>query len=153
MQGSCFSELKKKKKSCLPPQTTPMLSVPCHPPPGLTRSSSGPVAIFLGGPPLRTRGVGHPASGTGGTQHIFRAGVGTVKSPVILQAAHTVHAALENAGTQAAFPWAQELQTRPQKASSPQRWRWRDFIFADCFPWEGTCHILWRFFWTLTGSL
>ena len=27
-------------------------------------------------------------------------------------------------------PGYRELQTRPQKASSPQRWRWRDSIFA-----------------------
>ena len=72
--------------------------------------------------------------GAGGTQHIFRAGAGTVKSPVILQAAHTGHAALENAGIQAVLPWAQELQTRPQKASSPQRWGEEISYLLTVFP-------------------
>ena len=81
----------------------------------------GPGAIFFGCAPLSTRGTGHPASGNGGTQHIFRARVGTVKSPAILQAAHTVHAALENAGTQAVLSWVQGASDQTPKASSPQR--------------------------------
>lgn len=38
---------------------------------------------------MRTRGTGPTASGPGGTQHVFRARVGTVRSPVSPPGAHT----------------------------------------------------------------
>lgn len=135
MQGSCFSEFT-KKKLCPPPNHTLCGFSFCCPPPSFDQ-----VFLQVQSPSLvvpDTRGMGHPTSGNGGTQHIFC--WWALEVTHILQAAHIRHAALASQAHRLWPPGHRELQTRPQKPLV-HRDEGEDSIFA-VFPGRALGHVL-----------
>lgn len=150
MQGSCFSEFKKKNLALLPKRHLCGFSLAALRPvwPGLPQVQSPSFLV-----------VPRWAQEAWDTQHLVMAALSTFSEqgwglwshPRSFKRHTLCTLPWKTQAHRLCSPGYRELQTRPQKASSPQRWRWRFHIC--CFPWEGTCHVLWRFFWTLTGSL